>query len=531
MFRMLLRFKPWFGSSLATAVAATAVLFSAAPVAAATTWYVAPAGNDAFSCTSPATPCMNIKAAINKASAGDTIVVAAGTYVEAPFGGILHINKTLTLLGAQHGVDARVARGSESIISVPSCTDITASGVIVDGFTVENCVNPNPIGFGLDLGAGTTGTQVVNDIVQDNIVGIGLANSGGSQVIIEHDQIKDNNFGFNTLPAAGDGIYTDQFVGGGSVSNVLITQNNFIGNLDAGIDVSDTDAAHPDSGLTISSNLFDQNGRAALFFYTDSSTIQDNTISNNTLAGSAGLRIFDGNNGLSIMHNNLVNGNGMYGIHFSTVLVPAAPSSNVVINFNNIGATSTSFTLGGLNVDPGAHVGTVNAICNWWGSSRGPTNAGNPGGNGEAVIGDANFKPWWTTPSQTSPCPAPPKCKEGEQDNGDGDVKDDSGKSRGHFHFDECDSNQEFSHNDSDNNVDFHSSASDHGSPQFDANLPIATTTGHGWNNGQPVTYVLVVTAGVAPVTGFYSLTLSDATGVIYTSFGTLAAGQINVVG
>ena len=81
------------------------------PAAAATTWYVNDAtGNDANSCTAPGMACKTIQAAINKASANDTINVAAGTYLElAP--GPLTVNKTLTLLGAQSGVDARFARG------------------------------------------------------------------------------------------------------------------------------------------------------------------------------------------------------------------------------------------------------------------------------------------------------------------------------------------------------------------------------------------------------------------------------------
>jgi hypothetical protein len=470
---------------------------------------------------------MNIQTAVNRASAGDTINVAMGVYVESPSLGLLTINKTLTLLGVQHGVDARGRFGSESHLSLPRGTYITASGVVIDGFTVENSTAPAFTGYGLLMGAGTTGTQILNNIVQDNIIGIGLANTGASQALIQHNVVENNNVGG---PSSGSGIYTDQFVSGGAVNNVLIVENSFIGNNDAGIDVSNTDPANGVSGLDISTNLFDQNGRATILFNTHNSTIHNNKISNNTLAGSAAIRLFDNNSGLTILHNDLVNGVG-HGVRFSNLGLVGGPSSNVVIN--NIGATPTSFPLSGLTVDttPAAYVGTVNAICNWWGSPKGPTSTANPGGNGEAVVGPANFKPWWTTPSQTSPCPAPPECKQGEEDNGDGDVQDKDGKNRGHFHFDECDSNQEFSHQDSNNNVDFHSSPGDHSSPQFDANLPVATTTGHGLNNGQDVTYVLVVTAGATPGTSLYSLTLSDASGVIYTSIGTLISGYINVIG
>jgi len=50
---------------------------------AAGLWYVAPGGDDGNSCTSPGAPCVTINGAIGKASPGDTIYVAAGTYTGA----------------------------------------------------------------------------------------------------------------------------------------------------------------------------------------------------------------------------------------------------------------------------------------------------------------------------------------------------------------------------------------------------------------------------------------------------------------
>jgi len=76
-----------------------------------------------------------------------------------------------------------------------------------------------------------------------------------------------------------------------------------------------------------------------------------------------------------------------------------------VIHENNIGIVgSTNFILAGLLVDPNSHVGTVNAECNWWGSSKGPFNVNNTGGAGEEVVGDADFTPWLLTPAPTGKC-------------------------------------------------------------------------------------------------------------------------------
>jgi parallel beta helix pectate lyase-like protein len=336
-----------------------------------------------------------IQAAINAAMPGNVILVCAGTYPEL-LTGTLNINKTLTLLGAQNTVDARTRGGPESVITDMNGTRVNASNVIIDGFTVQNSINPNETGFGIDLSPGISGTQILNNIIQDNIIGIGLANGTGSQALIQHNLIQNNNI---PGPATGTGIYTDQFVGGTTVQNVLIKENAFKGNIDAGIDVSNTDPAGGAFNLDVSTNLFDNNGRAVVFFNTHMSTVHDNTITNSTFVGSAAIRLFDNNSDLTVLNNDLTTGAG-HAIRLSfgrgEPFMPPTPSKNVVIHENNIGTMgSANFVLDGLLVDPGSHIGTVNATCNWWGSSTGPTDPiNNPSGTGEEVVGDADYRPW-----------------------------------------------------------------------------------------------------------------------------------------
>src|SRR6185436_2657079 len=146
----------------------------------------------------------------------------------------------------------------------------------------------------------------------------------------------------------GTGIYTDEFSGGPTVRNVLITENAFVGNDDAGIDVSNTDPAHGVFNLDVSQNSFSGNGRALVLFNTHDSFINDNDILNSTFTGSAAIRLFDNNSNLSITLNDLVGGTG-HGIRLSFLGIVGGPSSGVEIHENNI----EFYALNGLLVDVG----------------------------------------------------------------------------------------------------------------------------------------------------------------------------------
>src|SRR5262245_11025495 len=85
-----------------------------APACAAPNCFVDDAtGVDAPGCCSGG-PCKTIQFAVSDAAVGDVVSVAAGTYLEPGTGASpLNVNKTLTLCGAQAGVDARTRVGAE----------------------------------------------------------------------------------------------------------------------------------------------------------------------------------------------------------------------------------------------------------------------------------------------------------------------------------------------------------------------------------------------------------------------------------
>lgn len=361
---------------------ATSLILGTAPNVAAAILVV----DDDNSC--PGASFTTIQAAINAASAGDTIEVCAGTYPEAAVGP-LTINKTLTLEGAQAGNDARTRAGAESTIEDIQGTSVAASGVVIDGFTVQGSTVAAFTGYGIWINPTVGGTQIVNNIIQDNIVGIGLANTG-DRATIQHNLIQNNN---QPGGASGSGIYTDQFVGGSVVRGVLIEENDFLGNtgFGAAINISNEDyAAGGVFDLDVLSNRFVGNDRAFVLFNTHDSAFDGNRITGSTFMGSGDVRVFNNNTGLLFTNNDLSDGNGMHAVRIGPA--SAFPNSDVEFHYNNF----ERYGLTGMTVDSGAHDGPVNAECNWWNSATGPFDAdgGNPGGTGEEAAGDIDYSPW-----------------------------------------------------------------------------------------------------------------------------------------
>ena len=392
---------------------------SAIPQPIATDRYVATGGSDgANDCSVMGSPCATIQHAVSESTAGDTIHVAAGTYSEAS--NILNIDRTLTLLGAQAGIDARTRVASESIISNSQGTIVSASNVIVDGFTIQDSSTQSFTGYGILLNSGLldpgfSGTQILNNIFQNNVAGLGLANSGPSPAVIKHNLFENNNLGSGA--AFGTGIYTDQYVGG-AVTNVLIDENKFSNNNNAGIGFSSQDTNNPDSSITITNNLFDKNGRGVYFYNTESSSVTGNTITNCTVptdgGTSVGIGIFGAVSDLDITKNNIETG-AKRGIRIGSFIDNAHPNTNVTIHLNNI----FGFADAGMFVDDAAPsslpalTGPADfATCNWWGSVTGPTHpVENPSGTGDAVKGavvNANFSPWLLGLAPDAECGVPP---------------------------------------------------------------------------------------------------------------------------
>ena len=140
------------------------------------------------------TPYSTIQAAINAATAGDIIEVAAGAYSEQ-----LTINKALTLKGAQAGVDPRpggsrtIGSGTETIVQAAknqTVVMIKANGVVIDGFQFQQ-----PTGSGgahcIDGDGNYTGTIFRNNIITNLGSGMAVRLYGGTGDLIEKNYLKD----------------------------------------------------------------------------------------------------------------------------------------------------------------------------------------------------------------------------------------------------------------------------------------------------------------------------------------------------
>lgn len=166
-----------------------------------TIWYVRPDGSDAGT-GSLLLPFGTIQHAVNMATDGDTILVAAGTYTEN-----LSITETLTLRGGYAisgtvwlppgtlvlpGAEATVINGSGAI-SQP-VVNISAVGVVLDGFTITG-------GDGVDTGGVRAGVNTIirnclihgNTGANENWGGGGVVGCENSLIIID-SIIRDNQF-------------------------------------------------------------------------------------------------------------------------------------------------------------------------------------------------------------------------------------------------------------------------------------------------------------------------------------------------
>jgi len=117
------------------------------------------------------------------------------------------------------------------------------------------------------------------------------------------------------------------------------------------------------------------------------------TIRNNVVSGwQHGVDLLSSVAGATITGNTIQDNIAVdSGIHVEA----AVNVANVHVNFNNILENTNTGSYGVYN----GGTGTLDAENNWWGSATGPTHPSNPGGTGDKVSDNVDFKPWLLAPT------------------------------------------------------------------------------------------------------------------------------------
>lgn len=203
------------------ALATTILAFQ--PGRAAGPWYVSPDGDDANDCLSPATPCATINGAIGKASAGDTIYVAVGTYTGTGEE-VVSLDKDATLSGGWD-VAFTAQAGTSTLDGEGARRGMTVDGdafVFVERLTVLNGVAEAGGGIYIDDGSLTLEHSTIMDNTADRGGGIWTYGS----LILSHCTVSGNREA--NWASYGAGIGT-------SGGNITLISSTVSGNVGEGI--------------------------------------------------------------------------------------------------------------------------------------------------------------------------------------------------------------------------------------------------------------------------------------------------------
>ena len=336
-----------------------------------------------------------IQSAVNAAPTGGTVTVDAGTYAET-----VTITKRLVVRGAQAGVDGRTAgrptatAATESVVTGGTSGSVRtrafhvlADDVTIDGFTVTGETDAaDALGAGIVIGPNRSGADVVNDVIRGNVSGLFLANASATNpALVQHCFFGSNN---NAGANGGRGIYTNNTISGGKLTNVTIDGNTFDYNrgsrgttsFEAAI-AFEAWVANTQSNVRITNNAFTNNGKATLFFNTSNVLIQGNTVSGTLDHWSGTIRFEGNNNTVRILYNTVTNNTGP-GVAVDSKGMPG-DNYGFVVNYNNFSNNNKNYaTRIGVAANFDSYLGTFDARYNYWGTASGPSGYGPGSGDG-----------------------------------------------------------------------------------------------------------------------------------------------------
>ena len=293
----------------------------AAPTA--TTWYVSPTGDDTNDCQTPATACKTVNAAVGKASDGDTIQIAAGTYVESSE---ISLGAYLTIQGAGAGQTILDGGGSHRVFSVASGAIVTMTaltirngkdnyggggGISNDGTLIledaEVVSNTASYGGGIYNNGVLTLTRTTVASNQSDQGG-GIYHESGARLVIRESTIRDN-------VAANGGSGGGLFVNGGTVT---VERSTISGN-----------QADDQSGA------FHVQGSATV-------TLTNTTVSGNQTLGSLTNAVYIVSGSTVKLFNSTVTNNSQPGAAFDNTYGTLIAQNTILANASNCSSGATS---------------------------------------------------------------------------------------------------------------------------------------------------------------------------------------------
>lgn len=347
-----------------------------------------------------------IQDGINVAGAGATVSVAAGTYNQ---GTNIVINKALTLLGAQAGVDARLESGirtaggaGETIIDFGGGVRqvrIESDNVTIDGFEITNATGSSNDLIYANTKPGAADNRWAGIAVRNNIL-----HKGGDEAIQLRDvdgAIVERNNIFNMT---GDGVNIadgskDSFIQDNEIyqtrstngqiyvynSDNITIQGNYIHDITSGNDgIKLGNDGFNDTGRFVGNvlnNRIDNVRQDGIAVYSSGALISGNEISRSGSTNGA-IHIQSTNANLPtnvVIENNYIHDNATRGIRVSEAVNLAIRNNifenntlghvvvrNSVDDANQVTITGNSFDSSGAFAVINETTGLLNASGNWW---------------------------------------------------------------------------------------------------------------------------------------------------------------------
>ena len=255
---------------------------------------------------------------------------------------------------------------------------VTVSNSDVFGYQ-KNGITANGTGLTANITDNTVTGQNIADVNGQNGIQIGFGAPGDvSGNIVSNDK-------FDTIDTEAAGILLYEAADGTTVTGNTVTG-------------SDNGVSAVDSNATVDSNILTGNTIGVVNDGFDNAAAL--VITNNEISGGGdGIQLYDDITGTTI-HNNFIRNNTGTGILVDSSVSDS--SGPLHVNDNFIAGNATA------GIDSKSSGVTVDATLNWWGSSSGPTAAGNTfnvGSQGDKITGPGvtNFIPWLIHDTDTQP--------------------------------------------------------------------------------------------------------------------------------